>query len=117
MWECASRDALSVSDSQFLSELKAIPVDHYLHEAVVEVEDTAYTFLTKLADASVSRIGQLILSMQKMECDKRVQREADSEEAREVQILWSELVHQIKDVSTQRSTSYVSYGVRNSLTT
>lgn len=117
LWECASRNALSVSDSQFLSELKAIPVDHYLHEAVDEVENAAYTSLTKLADALVSKLSQLILLTQKKECDKRVQREADSDEAREVQRLWSEFVHQIEDVSTQRSTSYVPYGARNRLTT
>ncbi|KAH9021925.1 hypothetical protein EDB84DRAFT_517274 [Lactarius hengduanensis] len=46
LWESASRRALSVPDSQFLSELKTIAVDHYLHEAAIGVEETAYTLLT-----------------------------------------------------------------------
>ncbi|KAI9455147.1 hypothetical protein BJY52DRAFT_1188514 [Lactarius psammicola] len=105
LWESASRRALSVSDSQFLSELETIPVDHYLHEAAIDAEGTAYTLLTKQIDTLVSGISRQILLTQKKECDKQVQREVDAEEAGEVQILWSKFVHQVKDVSTQRSTS------------
>jgi len=117
LWESASRHALSVSDSQFLSELRTIPIDDYLHEAADDVEDTAYAFLAKQVDTLVSVISQQILFTQKNECDKQIQREVDTEEARAVQILWSKFVNQIKDVSTQRSTSYVCYGVQNGLTT
>ncbi|KAH8977863.1 hypothetical protein EDB86DRAFT_2816692 [Lactarius hatsudake] len=109
LWESAIRRAFSVSDSQFLSELKTIPVDHYLHEAATDVEGTAYTLLIKQVDTLVSGVNRQILLTQKKECDKQVQREADTEEAGEVQMLWSKFVHQVKDVSVQRSTSYVSY--------
>jgi len=117
LWESASRRALSVSDSQFLSELKTNPVDDHLHEAAVDVEDTAYAFLTKQVDTLVSGISQHILLTQKRECYKQVQREVDTEEVQAVHILWSRFLHQIKDASTQHSTPYVSYGVRNGLTT
>ena len=117
LWECASRDALSVSDSRFLSEIKTIPAEDYLQEAAIDVEDTAYTFLTKQVDTLVAGISKQILLTQKRECDKQVQREVDAEEARAVQILWSEFIHQIKDATTQHSTLYVHYGARNRLTT
>ncbi|KAI9450262.1 hypothetical protein BJY52DRAFT_1175724 [Lactarius psammicola] len=109
LWESASRLAMLVSDSRFLSELKTIPVDDHLYEAAVDVENTAYTFLTKQVNTLVSEISQQILLTQKMECDKQVQREMDTEMAPAVQTLWSKFVSQIKDVSTQRSTSYVCY--------
>ncbi len=117
LWESASRRALSLSDSQFLSELKTNPVDDHLHEAAVDVEDSAYAFLTKQVDTLVSGISQRILLTQKRECYKQVQREVDTEEAQAVHILWSKFLHQIKDTSTQHSTPYVSYSVRNGLTT
>ncbi|KAI9455080.1 hypothetical protein BJY52DRAFT_1151944 [Lactarius psammicola] len=41
----------------------------------------------------------------KTECDKQVQRKVDNDEAREVQVLWSKFVHQVKDMSSQLSTS------------
>ncbi|KAI9455142.1 hypothetical protein BJY52DRAFT_1122187 [Lactarius psammicola] len=113
LWESASRRALSVSDSQFLSELKTIPVDDYLHEAAVDVEETAYTFLTKQVDNLVSSISQQILCTQKRERYRQVQRDVDTEKARAVHILWSEFTHRVKDATTQRSASYVSYGVQN----
>jgi hypothetical protein len=117
LWEGASRRAFSVSDSQFLSELKTIPADNYLREAADDVEGTAYALLTKQVDTLVSGISRQILLTQKKECDKQVQRQVDTEEAREVHTLWSKFVHQVKDVSALRSTSYVSYGLRNGLMT
>ena len=116
LWESASRRALSVSDFQFLADLKALPVDHYLHEAAVDVEETAYALLAKQVDTLVSGISRQILSTQKKECDKQAQREVDTKEAGEVHALWSKFVHQVKDVSAQRSTLYVSYGIKNRLT-
>ena len=100
-----------------LLDLKTIPADHYLHEAAIDVEETAYALFTKQVDSLVSGISRQILSTQKKECDKQVQREVDSEEAEEVQTLWSKFVHQVKDVSTQRSTSYVPCDIRNGLIT
>ena len=112
LWESASRRALSVSDLQFLSDLKNLPAGHYLYEAAIDIEETAYPLLVKQVDTLVSGISRQILSTQKKECDKQVQREVDAEEAGEVHALWSKLVHEVKDVSARRATSYVSDGIR-----
>jgi hypothetical protein len=117
LWENAKNRASSISDSQFLLELKTIPDDHYLHDVAIDVERTAYDILIKHVDSSVSAIARQILSMQKQESDKQVQREAESKEAQQVQILWSKFVRQVKGVSTQRFKSYVPYyGIHNGLT-
>ncbi|KAH8986018.1 hypothetical protein EDB92DRAFT_1818469 [Lactarius akahatsu] len=111
-WQSASKRASSVPDSQFLSDLKTIPVDNYLYEAAVDVEGTAYALLTKRVDTLVSRISQNILLAQRKECDKQVRREAEIEEAGQVQVLWSEFVRKVKDESAQRSTSDDSHKVQ-----
>ncbi|KAH9017733.1 hypothetical protein EDB84DRAFT_1422808 [Lactarius hengduanensis] len=103
LWENAKTHASSVSDSQFLSELQTIPVDDYLHDAAVDVEDTAYALFTERIEALVSRIDQEILA-QKLECHEQSQREVDIEEARAVHILWSKFLQQVKDLSIQHTT-------------
>ncbi|KAH9059752.1 hypothetical protein EDB87DRAFT_1790917 [Lactarius vividus] len=103
LWENAKAHASSVSDSQFLSELQTIPADDYLHNAAVEVEDTAYALFTERVEALVSRIDQEILA-QTLECYEQIQREVDIEEARAVHSLWSKFLQQVKDLSKQRST-------------
>lgn len=117
LWQSTRSRARSISDSQFLLELKDIPADHYLHAAATDVEDTAYDLLKKQVDTSVSAISRKMLSMQKTERDEQVQQEVDIEEDQEVQTLWLSFVHQVKDASTERSTSYVAYGTQNDLTT
>ena len=118
MWEIAKKRANSISDSQFLLGLKSIAVDHYLHDAAIDVEGTAYHFLTKQIDTSVSEIGWHILLTQEQERDMQG---VGIEEAREIQILWSKFVRQVKGVSTKHatslSTSYVSCGRRIGLIT
>ena len=114
LWEGAKQRANSISDSQFHLGLKNIPIGHYLHDAAIDVEKTAYDLLTKQVDTSVSFICQQIVLAQKQKRERQVQREVGSEEAREAQILWSKFVRQVKDVTTRRassmSTSYVPYG-------
>ena len=111
LWQSARTRARSISDADFLLGLKTFPADHYLHEAAIDVEEIAYDFLTKQVDTSVLVISRHFLLAQKRERDRQVELELEIEEAREVQALWSKFVRQVKDVSTQRSTSYVSYGV------
>ena len=108
LWLGASKRASSISDSEFLSDLRTIPVDNYLDEAAIDVEETAYAILTKQVDCVVTGIGrQTILSMQKKKCAKQIQREMEIKEDEEVKVLWSSFVRQVRDLSTQRSTSYV----------
>ena len=44
LWESACRRALSVSDLQFLSDLKNFPVDHDLYATAINIEETANFF-------------------------------------------------------------------------
>ena len=79
-----------------------------LQEAVVaEVKGTAYACLTTAVESVVSSMGQQILSTQKKESDKQIQREVDSAEEKELGILRSDFVRQIEDLTRQRSGSYV----------
>ncbi|KAI9450271.1 hypothetical protein BJY52DRAFT_1227294 [Lactarius psammicola] len=108
LWQSARKSARSISDSQFLLDLKDIPVDHYLHGATIDVEEAAYDLLIKQVDTSVTAISQQINSTHTKERDKQVQLEVDIEEAGEVQVLWSNFVRQIKEVSALRSTSLIT---------
>lgn len=118
LWESAKNRASSISNSQFLLELKTIPDDQYLHDVAIDVEKTAYDILTKHVDNSVSSICRQILLTQKQESDKQVQKEAESKEAQQVQAQWSKFVRQVKRISTQRFGSYVPYyDVRIGVTT
>ncbi|KAH9171591.1 hypothetical protein EDB89DRAFT_1852099 [Lactarius sanguifluus] len=103
LWENAKTHASSVSDSQFLSELQTIPIDDYLHDAAVDVEDTAYALFAERVEDLVSRIDQEIVA-QELECYEQIQREVDIEEARAVHVLWTKFLQQVKDLSIQHTT-------------
>ncbi len=121
LWEKANERAKkSSSNSNFLVTLHNTPAGDDLHEAAVEAEEKAYALLRKEVDDSVSDISTKILSTQKGELDKHIQREVaelGSDEAREIQIPWSKFVRKVKDASTKHASSYVPCGVRNALTT
>jgi hypothetical protein len=81
-----------------------------LQEAVVaEVKETPYACLTTAVESVVSSVGQQILSTQKEESDKQIQREVASAEEKELGILRSDFVRQIEDLTRQRSRSYVHH--------
>ncbi|KAH9988133.1 hypothetical protein BJV77DRAFT_1061467 [Russula vinacea] len=105
IWREANNFASSVSDSRFLQQLSSAPVDEYLHDAVAETEEAAYVYLKKLIKSLVDGIGQQIFSIQKAECDKQIEREINSEQDKELEILRSELVNQVEDLSRERSRS------------
>jgi hypothetical protein len=107
MWRDANKFASTVSDSRFLLQLSMAPVDEYLHDVTADTEETAYVFLRKLIVSLVDGIGQQIFSIQKAECDKQIERETNTEQDKELGILRSELVHQVEDLSRERSRSYV----------
>jgi hypothetical protein len=54
LWLAASKRASSLSDSGFLSDLRTIPVDNYLHEAAIDVEEAAYAILAREVDTLVA---------------------------------------------------------------
>ena len=103
----ANNFASSVSDSRFLSQLNTTPVDECLHGAIVDVEETAYVYLRRLIESLVDGLGQQLFAIQREECDKQIQREITSEEDKELVIIRSEFVHQVEDLSRERSRSYV----------
>ena len=105
LWRGANNFASSVSDSDFLMQLKTAVLDETLRDASAEAEETACAYLTTVVDNLVSGIGQQILSTQKGECDKQIQREVGSAEEKELGVLRSDFVHQIEDSTRQRSRS------------
>ena len=107
LWRDANDFASSVPDTHFLLGLKTTPADECLRDAVVEAEEMAYTYLRKLIESLVDRISPQIFSNQKAEGDKQVQREVASDEDKELEILRSEFVHHVEDLSRERSRSYV----------
>jgi hypothetical protein len=107
MWREANNSAASVSDSRFLSQLHAAPVNEYLHDATVEAQETAYAYLGNLTETLVDAIGRQIFSIQKEECDKQVQRDVTSAEDKELCVLRSEFVHRIEDSTREHCRSYV----------
>ena len=109
LWRGANNFASSISDSDFLTRLKTAVLDECLRDATAETEEAAYGCLTTVVERLVSGIGQQILSMQKGECDKQIQREVGSAEERELGTLRSDFVGQIEDLTRQRSRSYVHH--------
>ena len=118
LWLAAGKRASSLSDSDFLSGLRTTPVDNYLHEAAIDVEEEAYAILARRVYNLVTGVvRRTILSTQKKQCDKQVQRENEIKEDEELKILWSTFVRQVKEVSTQNSTLYVPCDFWNGLPT
>ena len=108
LWLAAGKRASSLSDSEFLSGLGTIPVDHYLHEAAIDIEEEAYAILARqVHNLMAGVVRDTILSTQKNQCNKQIQRENEIKEDEALKVLWSNFVRQVKDVSTQGSTLYV----------
>lgn len=107
MWREANKFATSVSDSRFLSELNAVPVHECLRDAAAEAKETAFACLRNQVESLVDGIGQQIFTIQKAECEKQIQREVASGEEKELRVLRFEFIHQIEDLTQDRSRSYV----------
>ncbi|KAF8270133.1 hypothetical protein EI94DRAFT_1572289 [Lactarius quietus] len=96
-WESANNHATSFSDLKFLSFAKTIADGNFLHAAAVECEETAYDCLTIQLDSLVSGVCQQILSIQKEECDKQVQREVKTEGEKELKVSRMKFMQRIED--------------------
>ena len=109
MWRNALNYASTVTDSVFLSLLKtkrqSIPVGDFGYEIAAGCEKTAYECLTTQLDFIASDISQRILSEQKEESDRQLQRELKSEEDKELKDLRAEFVRKIEDQCRERSGS------------
>jgi hypothetical protein len=114
LWQAASKRASSLSDSEFLSDLRTIPVENYLQAAAVDLVEAAYAILARQVNNLVTGVArETILSTQKKQCDTHIQREKEIKEDGELKILWSDFVRQVKNVSAQRSASYAPSDVQN----
>jgi hypothetical protein len=107
LWREANDYATSVSDARFLSELNAASVHECLRDYVADVKENAFSCLRSQVETLVDGIGQQILGIQKAECEKQIQRELASGEDKELGVLRSEFVHQIEDLTRDRSRSCV----------
>jgi hypothetical protein len=107
MWREAKNAAASVSDSRFLLQLHAAPVNECLHDATVEAEEIAHGYLRNQIKSLVDAIGKQIFSIQKDECDRQILRDVNCGEEKELGILRSEFVHQIEDSTREHCRSYV----------
>ncbi|KAI9437933.1 hypothetical protein BJY52DRAFT_1229957 [Lactarius psammicola] len=105
MWRDANNYAKSISDKRFLSYMKTIPEANILHDAAVECEETAYDCLTTQLDSLVSGISQQILSIQKEERYKPVQREVKNEEEKELKVSRAKFVQKIESSCRRHSKS------------
>lgn len=109
MWRNALYYASSITDSVFLSHLKtkrqSIPVGDLAHEIAADCEKTAYECLTTQLDSLASGTSQQILSTQREELDRQLQRELKSEEDKELKASRVEFVRKIEGLCRERSRS------------
>ncbi|KAI0292619.1 hypothetical protein B0F90DRAFT_1671124 [Multifurca ochricompacta] len=113
LWKEASNHASKVSDSYFLLRYRATGTNDHLYNAVVDATTTACSCLAKLVEFLVSMISQQILSTQKEECNKQVQRASQSAKDKDLETLRSNFVRQIEDLSRERSTSRATLYIDN----
>jgi hypothetical protein len=111
LWREAHNFVSLVSDYDFLERLRTGTFDECLRDPAVEAEETAYACLTAHVDSLVADFSQQILSIQKGERDKQIQRELSSGEDRELGTLRADFVRQIEDLTRQRSRPYVLYSL------
>ena len=96
-----------ISDSHFLLQLHATPVNECLHDTTVEAKETDYAYLRNLIESLLDGIGKQIFSIQKEERDRQILRDVTSGEDKELGILRSEFVHHIEDSTREHCRSYV----------
>ena len=101
MWRNAIKYASTITDSVFLSHLKtkqqSIVLGGLANDIAAECVKTAYDCLTAQLDSFVSGTSQQILSIQKEESDRQVQRKLKSEEDEELKASRAEFVRRTED--------------------
>ena len=109
MWRNALNYSSTITDSSFLSHLKtkrqSIPVGDLAHHIAADCEKTAYECLTTQLDSLASGTSQQILSTQREELDRQVERELKSEADKELKTSRAEFVRRIEDLCRERSRS------------
>ena len=110
MWRNAHNYTSTISDAHFLSQVKTTRIgdSKSSNDIGVECEEAAYECLNKQLDSLALMIGQQILSTQKEELDRRVEREVKSEEEKELNVSRAEFVRRVEDLCRERSKSWVA---------
>ena len=105
IWRDAIHYASSLSDSHFLSYVKAFPDANFLHDAAVKCEEGAFTCLRMQLDSLVSGISQKILSIQKEECNKQVTWEVNNEKEKKFKASRAMFIRKVEDLGRERPNS------------
>jgi hypothetical protein len=101
------RLAASVSDSQFLLDIKNIG-DGDIRTVVEELENLVYEQLGYSIDKAVEAMTRVVLDMQKKRCRKSVQQKIESEEKKLLKGALTEFIRDINALSVGRRDSCVS---------
>ena len=109
MWRNAVKNASTITDLGFLSHLKTnqqpIVLGDLANDNSADCVKTAYDSLTTQLDSMVSGASQQILSIQREELNRQVQRALKSEEDDELKASRAEFVRRIEDRCRERSRS------------
>jgi hypothetical protein len=100
------RLAASVSDSQFLLDIKNIG-DEEMRTVIEQVENLVYEQLGYSIDKAVEAMTRVVLDMQKKRCRKSVQQKIESEEKKLLKGALTEFIRDINALSVGRRDSCV----------
>ncbi|KAI9460718.1 hypothetical protein F5148DRAFT_1377366 [Russula earlei] len=105
MWKNANKYGSSLSDSDFLKQLRSNNVGEFLPDFIADVEETACACLKTQIDALVTGVGSQIFQSQQGACNGQLQREVSSTRDKELGHLRSEFVRRAEDLSRERTGS------------
>ncbi len=100
------RLAASVSDSQFLLDIKKIG-DKEMRTVIEQVEDVVYEQLGYSIDKAVEAMTRIVLDMQKKRCRKSMQQKIESEKTKLLKGALTEFIRDINALSVGRRDSCV----------
>lgn len=96
--------ASTLSDPEFLLGLKSIDIED-VQPAIQEAETLAHTFLSSLIDTTVKKMTQAVLRMQHDSCEKEIQKENQTKEARALSDALVDLIRDLNARSAGRKNS------------
>lgn len=101
----ANNDAMSTSDSNFLSYVMTVPPTSFLYDEAVECEKAAYTSLKTLLDSLVSEISRKVLLIQEKYASDQMKREVKLVKNEEKKVSREEFSRNIEGLSREQSKS------------
>lgn len=98
--------AASVSDSQFLHDIKKIE-DEDMQTVIEQVDNLVYEQLGYSIDKAVTAMTRVVLDMQKKQCRKSIQQKVESEGKKQLKAALTEFIRDINELSAGRRDSCV----------